>query len=163
MRHTAVVRSRLLRQRLPETRGLIVVDEADWLSLDAVEELRILREECGVGLALVGNHKVYDRLTGGQRSVDFARLFSRVSKKYVINTVSAGDVDSFCDAWQVTGTEERKLLKAIARRPERCAPFLISCRWPGFTLRARARPLALRTSVRHAGAGPQWYQRGVTP
>lgn len=109
--------SRLLRQRLPDTRGLIVVDEADWLSLDAVEELRILQEECGVGLALVGNHKVYDRLTGGQRSVDFARLFSRVSKKYVINTVSAGDVDSFCDAWQVTGADERKLLKAIARRP----------------------------------------------
>ncbi|EPK9924692.1 AAA family ATPase, partial [Citrobacter freundii] len=109
--------SRLLRQRLPDTRGLIVVDEADWLSLDAVEELRILQEECGVGLALVGNHKVYDRLTGGQRSVDFARLFSRVSKKYVINTVSAGDVDSFCDAWQVCGQEERKLLKMIARRP----------------------------------------------
>ncbi|MDT7483698.1 phage protein Gp36 family protein [Citrobacter koseri] len=35
--------SRLLRQRLPDTRGLIVVDEADWLSLDAVEELRILQ------------------------------------------------------------------------------------------------------------------------
>ncbi|HFY0733353.1 TPA: AAA family ATPase [Citrobacter amalonaticus] len=109
--------SRLLRQRLPDTRGLIVVDEADWLSLDAVEELRILQEECGIGLALVGNHKVYDRLTGGQRSVDFARLFSRVSKKYVINTVSAADVDSFCDAWQVGGQEERKLLKMIARRP----------------------------------------------
>ncbi|WP_245609647.1 AAA family ATPase, partial [Trabulsiella guamensis] len=109
--------SRLLRERLPGTRGLIVVDEADWLSLDAVEELRILQEECGVGLALVGNHKVYDRLTGGQRSVDFARLFSRVSKKFVINTVSAGDVESFCDAWHVTGDDERKLLKAIARRP----------------------------------------------
>lgn len=109
--------SRLLRQRLPDTRGLIVVDEADWLSLDAIEELRIIQEECGVGLALVGNHKVYDRLTGGQRSVDFARLFSRVSKREVINTVHRGDVYAICEAWGVDGSDERRLLCSIAKRP----------------------------------------------
>lgn len=109
--------SRLLRRRLRDTGALIIIDEADWLNYDAIEELRILQEECNIGLAFTGNHKVYDRLTGGTRSVDFARLFSRVAKKVVINNIKAGDVDAFCDAWHVPGKDERQLLKAIAKRP----------------------------------------------
>ncbi|WP_353613035.1 AAA family ATPase [Mangrovibacter phragmitis] len=109
--------SRLLRHRLRDTSSLIIIDEADWLNYDAIEELRILQEECNIGLAFTGNHKVYDRLTGGTRSVDFARLFSRVAKKVVINNIKAGDVDAFCDAWNVAGKDERQLLKAIAKRP----------------------------------------------
>ncbi|WP_438436603.1 AAA family ATPase [Kluyvera georgiana] len=109
--------SRLLRRRLRDTNALVIIDEADWLNYDAIEELRILQEECGIGLAFIGNHKVYDRLTGGSRTVDFARLFSRVAKKIVINNVLAADVDAFCDAWKVEGRDERKLLRAIAKRP----------------------------------------------
>ena len=109
--------SRLLRHRLRDTNSLIIIDESDWLSYDAIEELRILQEECNIGLAFTGNHKVYDRLTGGTRSVDFARLFSRVAKKVVINNIKTSDVDAFCDAWCVAGKDERQLLKAIAKRP----------------------------------------------
>lgn len=109
--------SRLLRLRLRDTNALIIIDESDWLNYDAIEELRILQEECDIGLAFAGNHKVYDRLTGGSRSVDFARLFSRVAKKVVINGVLAGDVEVFCKAWNVTGKDERTLLKHIAKRP----------------------------------------------
>lgn len=109
--------SRLLRHRLRDTNALIIIDESDWLNYDAIEELRILQEECEIGLAFAGNHKVYDRLTGGSRSIDFARLFSRVAKKVVINGVLAGDVDAFCKAWNVTGSDERTLLKHIAKRP----------------------------------------------
>lgn len=109
--------SRLLRHRLADSNALIIIDEADWLNYDAIEELRILQEECNIGVALTGNHKVYDRLTGGTRSVDFARLFSRVGKKVVLNNITKGDVDAFCDAWNITGKDERKLLNTIARRP----------------------------------------------
>lgn len=109
--------SRLLRRRLKDTGALLIVDEADWLNYDAIEELRILQEECTIGLALSGNHNVYDRLTGGRRSLDFARLFSRVAKKVVINNVKTADVDAFCNAWNVQGRDEVKLLKAISKRP----------------------------------------------
>ncbi|EAO1206264.1 hypothetical protein EX075_13950 [Salmonella enterica] len=109
--------SRLLRRRLTDSNALIIIDEADWLNYDAIEELRILQEECNIGLALSGNHKVYDRLTGGTRSVDFARLFSRVGKKVVLNNILKGDVDAFCDAWNISGKDERNLLNAIAKRP----------------------------------------------
>ncbi|HBC0987593.1 TPA: AAA family ATPase [Escherichia coli] len=109
--------SRLLRRRLRDTNSLIIIDEADWLNHDAIEELRILQEECNIGLAFAGNHKVYDRLTGGSRAVEYARLFSRVAKKIVLNNVTAGDVDAYCAAWSINGRDERALLKTIAKRP----------------------------------------------
>ncbi|MFB9086111.1 AAA family ATPase [Erwinia tracheiphila] len=73
---------RAIRRKLRGTQGLLIIDEADHLDYPVLEELRILQEETGIGLALVGNHQVYARLTGGSsRSVDFARLFSRIAKK----------------------------------------------------------------------------------
>lgn len=109
--------SRELRRHLSGTGGLIIVDEADWLSYEAIEELRILQEDCGIGLVMAGNHQVYDRLTGGRRAVDFARLFSRVAKRIVINTVDDADITAFCSAWRITGRDELALLHAIAHRP----------------------------------------------
>ncbi|ECZ0079918.1 AAA family ATPase [Salmonella enterica subsp. enterica] len=109
--------SRLLRRRLRDTNALIIIDESDWLNYDAIEELRILQEDCGIGLAFAGNHRVYDRLTGGSRAVEYARLFSRVAKKIVINGSLTADVDAYLDAWRVTGRDERALLHAIAKRP----------------------------------------------
>lgn len=110
--------SRVLRHRLRGTNGLIIVDESDMLSYDALEELRILVEECGVGLALTGNHKVYDRMTGNNKGgVEFARLFSRIAKKIVINKVLKADVEAVCDAWNLPGKDERKLIQDIAAKP----------------------------------------------
>ena len=140
--------SRLLRHRLSETNGLIIIDESDWLSYDAIEELRILQEECNIGLAFVGNHKVYDRLTGGTRSVDFARLFSRVAKKVVIDRVLVGDVDAFCQAWNVTGRDERNLLRAIAKRPG--ALRSLSHILPLASIYAQGNNAAVNTSHIHA-------------
>ncbi|KEA51816.1 hypothetical protein DT73_12845 [Mangrovibacter sp. MFB070] len=82
----------------------------------ASNEQRLRAEHRAKAVALVA--ELQDSgLTGGTRSVDFARLFSRVAKKVVINNIKAGDVDAFCDAWNVAGKDERQLLKAIAKRP----------------------------------------------
>ncbi|MGA5655234.1 AAA family ATPase [Rahnella contaminans] len=110
--------SRALRRRLMGTSGLIIIDESDMLNYDALEEMRILVEECGVGLALIGNHKVYDRMTGNNKGgVEFARLFSRIAKKIVINKVLKSDVEAVCDAWKLEGKAERKLIQEIASKP----------------------------------------------
>lgn len=110
--------SRHLRRRLSGTNGMIIVDEADHLDYDAIEELRLLQEECNVSLALVGNHKVYDRMSGNNtRAVEFARLFSRIAKKIVIDKALKSDVDAICDGWSLTGKAERSLIQSIASRP----------------------------------------------
>lgn len=109
--------ARALRRRLSGVQGLAIIDEADHLHAEALEELRLLQEAAGCGLALMGNHRVYATMTGGQRSVEFARLFSRIAKRTAINKAHKADVDAIADAWRIDGDEERRLLQAIAHKP----------------------------------------------
>lgn len=109
--------ARALRRRLLSTKGLIVVDEADHLGRDVLEELRILVEEVEVGMVLVGNSRVYTQLTGGPRSEDFARLFSRIAMKRALTKAKKADVLAFASAWNITGAAELDLLLRISERP----------------------------------------------
>jgi DNA transposition AAA+ family ATPase len=109
--------SRVIRQRLKGSEGLVIVDEADHLDYPTLEELRILQEETGVGMALVGNNKVYTQLTGGRRNEDFARLFSRIAKKRGIHKTKQADVRAIAEAWNITGGAEVSLMIQISERP----------------------------------------------
>ena len=109
--------ARALRRRLRSTKGLIVVDEADHVDRPTLEELRILAEEVEVGLVLVGNSRVYTQLTGGPRSEDFARLFSRIAMKRALTKAKKADVLAFASAWNITGAAELDLLLRISERP----------------------------------------------
>lgn len=109
--------ARALRRRLLNTKGLIVVDEADHLDRPTLEELRILVEEVGIGMVLVGNSRVYTQLSGGPRSEDFARLFSRIAKKRALTKAKKADVMAVASAWNIDGDAERSLLVQISERP----------------------------------------------
>lgn len=109
--------SRVIRQRLIGSEGLVIIDEADHLDYPTLEELRILQEETAIGMVMVGNNKVYTQLTGGRRNEDFARLFSRIAKKRGIHKVKKADVRAFADAWHVDGETERGLMQQISERP----------------------------------------------
>ncbi|CDL79758.1 AAA family ATPase [Xenorhabdus cabanillasii] len=108
---------RSVRRKLRGTSGLLIIDEADHLDYPVLEELRILQEDTGIGLALVGNHQVYSKLTGGNsRNVDFARLFSRIAKKVAILKTKKDDVQAISAAWGL-GQQERALVHQLAERP----------------------------------------------
>ncbi|PSU46638.1 DNA transposition protein [Photobacterium frigidiphilum] len=109
--------SRVIRNRLIGSEGLVVIDEADHLDYPTLEELRILQEETAIGMVLVGNNKVYTQLTGGRRNEDFARLFSRIAKKRGIHKTKQSDVRAIADAWNVNGESERGLMLQISERP----------------------------------------------
>lgn len=109
--------SRVIRNRLQGSEGLVVIDEADHLDYPTLEELRIIQEETGIGMVLVGNNKVYTQLTGGRRNEDFARLFSRIAKKRGIHKTKQADVKAIADAWGITQESERKLMINISERP----------------------------------------------
>lgn len=98
-------------------KGLIIIDEADHLGAETLEELRLLQEATRVGLVLMGNHRVYSNMTGGNRTVEFARLFSRIAKRVAINKTKKADVAAIADAWSITGEKERELLQQIAQKP----------------------------------------------
>ena len=109
--------SRALRRRLEGTQGLVIIDEADHLGAEVLEELRLLQESTRIGLVLMGNHRVYSNMTGGNRTVEFARLFSRIAKRTAINKTKKADVRAIADAWQINGESELELLQQIARKP----------------------------------------------
>ena len=68
---------RMIVQRLQGTKGLLIIDEAQHLSLLALESLRSIHDATACGLVLMGNESVYANLSG-RRSAEFAQLFSRV-------------------------------------------------------------------------------------
>ncbi|EFH0852511.1 AAA family ATPase [Escherichia coli] len=109
--------SRALRRRLEGTQGLVIIDEADHLGAEVLEELRLLQESTRIGLVLMGNHRVYSNMTGGNRTVEFARLFSRIAKRTAINKTKKADVKAIADAWQINGEKELELLQQIAQKP----------------------------------------------
>lgn len=109
--------SRALRRRLEGTQGLVIIDEADHLGAEVLEELRLLQESTRIGLVLMGNHRVYSNMTGGNRTVEFAHLFSRIAKRTAINKTKKADVKAIADAWQINGEKELELLQQIAQKP----------------------------------------------
>jgi len=109
--------ARAIRRRVEGTRGLLIIDEAQHLSVAALEQMRSIHDATGIGLALVGNEAVYARLTGGTRASHFAQLFSRIGSRLFISRPTIGDVRALAAAWNVKGKAELDLLQQIASKP----------------------------------------------
>lgn len=108
---------RSLVERLRNRNALIMVDEAQHLTSQALDQLRSIHDAAEVGVVLLGNAKVFGQLEGGARSTDFAQLTSRVGMRVNRAKPQTGDVDALLDAWGIEGKAERKLLAAIAKKP----------------------------------------------
>lgn len=106
-----------LVERLEETGGLLIVDEAQHLNTRALEALRGLHDATGVGLAIMGNEMVYARITGGRRAAEFAQLFSRVGKRVRLTRPAESDVQAILSAWSITDKPAREAVLEIARKP----------------------------------------------
>lgn len=103
-----------IRHRLEDTNGLIVIDEADHLQLEVIEELRVMQQKVGVGLALVGNPTVYGKMVGDSRKIDLSRLESRIAKRLSIPKVKSSDITAIANAWGLTNDAELSLVNSIA-------------------------------------------------
>lgn len=105
--------SRLIVKKLTDTKGLFVIDEADHLPYDVLEEIRLIQEQCQIGFVLIGNDKVYNRMRGGaHQSHELARLWSRVAKHNSIKQCTENDVIAIADAWQLD-SGNKKLIQML--------------------------------------------------
>jgi DNA transposition AAA+ family ATPase len=102
--------------RIMGTAGLLVIDEAQHLSTNALEGIRSLHDATDVGLVLMGNESVYAQMTGGARQAHFAQLFSRIGRKVRLNTPQSDDVSALLSAWNV-GSNARNVCLKIAKQP----------------------------------------------
>lgn len=101
---------RELVARLHGSEGLLVIDEAQHLSVAALDALRALHDATGIGLALMGNELIYARMTGGTRAVWLDRLFSRIGRRLRVQRVVRDDVAALAAAH---GVEEAAALRRL--------------------------------------------------
>ena len=103
--------------RLKGSGRVLIVDEAQHLTVRALNHLRCLSDESGIGVALVGNEEVYSKLRGSGKA-DFAQLFSRVGMRKQVQTrdISMSDIESIFGKYEL---EEPvlKLLAGVANTP----------------------------------------------
>jgi DNA transposition AAA+ family ATPase len=82
-----------IRAKLKGSRGLLIIDEAQFLALPSFEEVRSLHDSTGVGIALIGGQTLLASLTGGTRSASMAQLFSRLAVRLPLSKPVQKDVD----------------------------------------------------------------------
>lgn len=109
--------TREIINKLKNSNRVLIVDEAQHLTVRALNHLRCLSDESGIGIALIGNEEVYSKLRGSGRA-DFAQLFSRIGmrKQVLTNNLSEDDIRQVFGVYKLE-EEAMKLLTAIARTP----------------------------------------------
>lgn len=88
--------------RLRGSGRVLVIDEAQHLTVRTLNHLRCISDESGVGIALIGNDEVYTKMKGHGRA-DFAQLFSRIGmRKNVLTTnITRDDVKAVFGRYDV--------------------------------------------------------------
>ena len=145
---------RAICRRVAETGGLLVIDEAQHLSVAALDQIRSIHDATGVGIALVGNEAVYARMTGGNRAAYLDRLFSRIGKKVRLIRPTADDVRALIDAWGVTDTRCLATLHDIASKPGALRGLTKTLRLSAMHAAAEGRPICctdVKTAWRELG------------
>lgn len=107
--------SRALKRRMAGTNGLLIVDEAQHLIPQALNQLRSLHDRAGIGVVVAGNEEIYSRIDGGKSR--FAQLASRVGMRMSQPKPQAQDVCMLVKAWSVVDPNEIKYLKAVGNKP----------------------------------------------
>lgn len=110
--------SALVVTRMSGRRGLLVIDEANWLSLEAIEELRNWHDMTGVGICMLGNEELVQSIKTGRKRDQLARLLSRIANMHEQRIPLDEDVTAFCDHWGIEQPDIRRYLVTIATTPD---------------------------------------------
>ena len=74
---------------------LIIIDEADHLTLDALQAVRAINDEAHVGIVLSGNEKIYYQMKYGSKSPKFQQLRTRILvRKWVHNDYTPDEINA---------------------------------------------------------------------
>ena len=109
--------SQMVIDKLIDRKALLVIDEANYLSIEAIEELRAWHDETGVGIALFGNEELIEMIESGHKSDQLARLNRRITHRHIQKVPTEADVEIFCDAWGIKQRDIQMYLRRIALTP----------------------------------------------
>lgn len=114
---TAGFLHRAICNRLRGTRGILIIDEAQHLGVQALDQVRAIHDNTHVGLALVGNERVYTQMAGSNRAAYLDRLYSRIGKRIHLKRSTDADADALIRAWGIEDAKCRVRIREIASRP----------------------------------------------
>ncbi len=98
---------------LQGSKRLIIIDEADHLTFSALQALRNLNDEAGVGILLAGNDRIYNQMVCGVKSSEFDQLRTRIfARPKVCNEYTIEEIKGI---FAVDDLESVKLLLEVAQ------------------------------------------------
>ncbi len=95
---------------------LLIVDEAQNLVDDAINQLRHFCDIYQCGVALVGNEEVYSRFVAQVKGRSYAQLKRRIGKHLKRQKPYPEDIAAYIGAWGITDTDSARLLTGIAHK-----------------------------------------------
>ena len=85
----------LLVDILAGTNRLIIIDEADHLSLDALQAVRNLNDEANAGIVLAGNDRIHRQMLSPRRGYEFDQIRTRIIvRKKVYNEYTIEEMEA---------------------------------------------------------------------
>jgi DNA transposition AAA+ family ATPase len=96
---------------------LLIIDEAQNLVDQAVNQLRSFHDINECGIALIGNKEIYGRFAGRSDGPSYAQIKRRIGKRLNRTQPYAEDIAAQIDAWGVRDEEARKFLTGIGHKP----------------------------------------------
>ena len=109
--------SRKITAKLAETSAFLIIDEAQHLTANAVEELRAIHDRANVALALIGNEDLYSRFSSMTEASMHAQVRSRIGMWYRQLRPSPQDVEVLAKAWNIDDPKALGFLRDIAMKP----------------------------------------------
>ena len=97
-------------------RGLLILDEAQHLTIGAVEAVRAIHDETQLGVAFVGNEAVV-RFGGKAQHAHFAQISSRLGMRVFVSKPTLGDVGAVASHFGVTDKPALELLGRLSGQP----------------------------------------------
>ena len=124
---TPQVLSKRVVAKAAEAKGLIIIDESQHLSDKALEQVRAINDTTRrmgspVGIALIGNEAINNKIGGTGTRAAFAQVSSRVAQRRIFPRPDARDVSALAQAWADANSEvltkvELDFVQKIAARP----------------------------------------------
>jgi DNA transposition AAA+ family ATPase len=109
--------TRAIADRLSNTQGLLIFDEANNISARGIDMLRSIHDRGGIGMVFAGNHEVWSRIDGGGRNGELAQVFSRVGIRVTVARPSNKDIEIILDTLEIADAKQRSILAAVAKEP----------------------------------------------
>lgn len=96
---------------------LLIIDEAQNLVDQAVDQLRYFSDEHGIGVVLGGNTEIYGRFSARQDGPSYAQIKRRVAKRIKRIKPYREDIQMLISAWGVEDPDMTAFLTGIGGKP----------------------------------------------